>query len=72
MREPMKVSYEEMTPAPEDAKFRLEAAFDILVEKLIQEHSAEDNTVKHFGAEPASNKRSERLTRGTGEISLKE
>ena len=68
----MKVSYEETIPAPEDAKFRLEAAFDILIEKLIQEHTAEGNTVKHFGVEPASNKRSEPLTIGTGEISLKE
>lgn len=67
----MKVSYEETTPAPEDAKFRLEAAFDVLIEKLIQRHSATDNAVKHSGGESTSDKRSEPLTRGTGEISLK-
>ncbi len=66
----MKVSYEETTPALVDAKFRLEAAFDILIEKLIQNHSAEANTVKHFGVGTVSNKRSEPLTRGAGEISL--
>lgn len=67
----MKVSYEETTPAPEDAKFRLEAAFDVLIEKLIQRHSAKDNSVKHFGGESTSDKRCEPLTSGTGEISLK-
>jgi len=68
----MKVSYEETTPALEDAKFRLEAAFDILIETLIHKDSTKDNTVKHFGGESASDKRSGLLTRGTGEISLKE
>ncbi len=71
MREQMQVSYEETTPALEDAKFRLEAAFDILVEKLIQEHSAKNKTAEHFGVEPASNQRPEPFTGGTGEISLK-
>jgi hypothetical protein len=67
----MNVSYEETTSAPEDAKFRLEAAFGILIEKLIKKHSVEGNTVKHFCVESASNKRSEPLTGSTGEISLK-
>lgn len=71
MREHLKVSYEETTPAPGDSKFRLEAAFDILVEKLIQKYSAQNKTGEHFGVEPASNKRPKPLTGDTGEISLK-
>jgi len=71
MPEQMKVGYEETTPSLEDAKLRLETAFDILIEKLIQKHSAENGNVKYIDVESASNKRSGPLTGGTGEISLK-
>lgn len=41
----MRVSYKETTPATQDAKLRLEAAFDLLFEKTLQNVSAKTETL---------------------------
>jgi hypothetical protein len=71
MQDAMNVHYEEAAAVSEDANLRLDAAFDVLVERLIRRHSVEGKTGKHSDVEPASNKKPEPLTGDTGEISLK-
>jgi hypothetical protein len=51
MPEQLRVSYHEVTPLSQDAKLRLEATFDLLFEKTLQNFSVKTEILEDTGGE---------------------